>query len=436
MAFFLFLLVNATLFIRPAEIIPEFQAWPVYNVLIVINLLVAFPDIAKRFQSRPLTAQPVLACVFGVLTAIFLSHFTKFDFWMARMGSLDFLKVIAYFLILIVVVNSASRLANFGVAIVGFVLVVCLLAVLHFHGIVEIPSLTVLMQREMDAATGQSLVVPRMQATGIFGDPNDLSMIIVLAFTLCLASVFHQALGFMRLLSVVPCGFLGYSLVLTQSRGGLLALVAAMGTLLYCRFGKFGMLGLMALGLPVLLGGLAGRQADIGGALSGGTGTTRAELWSEGLQEFKSAPIFGVGHNMYADEVGQVAHNSFLHAYTELGLVGGVPFFGVFAILSVSLSQMLPRRSEIEDPTLYHLFPYVFAVLIGYIVSMMSLSRSYAIPTYLTAGIALSYVELARPLTSLPQLILNTKVLRWLILGSVALIGSIYGYVIFLLRMG
>lgn len=34
LAFFFFLLVNATLFIRPAEIIPGLIAWPIYQTLI------------------------------------------------------------------------------------------------------------------------------------------------------------------------------------------------------------------------------------------------------------------------------------------------------------------------------------------------------------------------------------------------------------------
>ena len=41
LAFFLFLLVNATLFIRPGEIVSSMEGWEVYFYCIVICLIVA-----------------------------------------------------------------------------------------------------------------------------------------------------------------------------------------------------------------------------------------------------------------------------------------------------------------------------------------------------------------------------------------------------------
>jgi O-antigen ligase len=216
----------------------------------------------------------------------------------------------------------------------------------------------------------------------------------------------------------------------------LLALLAGCGAFFYSRFGAMRAGLLAAAGIPVLLAGFGGRQTNIAGAMTGGTGATRVELWSEGLQLFKTSPIFGIGHKMYNEEVGQVAHNSFLHAYTELGLVGGIAFLGLFAILGWTLWKLRDCREEMWQPGIRHMLPYMSAMLFAYCVSMMSLSRSYGVPTYLAAGIGTCYVTLAQAQTSFLPVELNGRVLRWLAVASVGFIGFVYVYIQLLVRMG
>src|SRR5438445_4685585 len=105
MDFFLFLLVNAVLFIRPGELFPALGAIPIYNIIIVINLLVTGPAIINYLSANGFSRCPTTTCVLGVLTFIFLSHIARFDFWSARYGALDFLEVVMYFLLLVVTVN-------------------------------------------------------------------------------------------------------------------------------------------------------------------------------------------------------------------------------------------------------------------------------------------------------------------------------------------
>lgn len=436
MDFFLFLLVNATLFIRPAEIVPDLQALPIYNWLIVINLFAAGPGIIDHLTQGSIREKPVTVCVLGVFAGVFLSHFVKLDLWSARFGALEFAKVVAYYLILVVTVNTRTRFAIFLTVAAALILTINGLAVLHYHGVIEIPSLTVLMQNDYDPLTGERFVIPRMQATGIFGDPNDLSMIIVAGSIMCLAGFFYRGLGLFRFLLLAPTAFLVYSLTLTQSRGGLLAFIAALGVMVYLRFGKLKSVALGVVVVPVVLAGFGGRQSDIGGALTGGTGAARAELWSDGLQEFKRAPVFGIGYKMYHEEVGQVAHNSFVHVLVELGLLGGTPFLGVFVLLAFTCYRLRSHRLEIRDAALHHLYPFVFAILVAYIISMMSLSRAYSVPTYFVAGLAASYVTITQGQTSLKPITLSPRLCVGLLLGSIGFLGFIYIYIRFLLRMG
>src|SRR5205823_3488992 len=85
---------------------------------------------------------------------------------------------------------------------------------------------------------------------------------------------------------------------------------------------------LAAVVLPALFALFAGRQTDLSAA--GGTGQARIQLWSEGLALFREAPFFGVGQGSYAEHVDQVAHNSFVECYAELGFFGGTLFLGAF----------------------------------------------------------------------------------------------------------
>jgi putative inorganic carbon (hco3(-)) transporter len=435
--FFLFVLVNAVLFLRPSEIIPALAAVPIYEVIIISNLIFAGPGIINHLTNGSLTHKPGTLCVLGVFAFVVLSHVARFDLWSARHGGFEFAKVVAYFLLLVTVVNTPRRFFTFLTVIVLFTLAVNGLAVLQYHGKIDIPALSVMMQNDVDELTGELVQIPRMRATGIFNDPNDLSMIIVVAMILLAAGLFYRQFGFPRFALAAPLGFLFYCLTLTQSRGGLLAFVAGGAALLYIQWGAV-RAGLVAMaGIPLVFMGLGGRQADISGAMSGGgTGETRAELWSDGLQLFKGSPILGIGHKNFVEEVGHAAHNSFLHAFVELGFAGGLMFLGVFAVAAWSLWRLKTVRQEITHRGLRHVQPYLVALIAAYCMSMMSLSRSYAVPTYLVAGLALSFDQLARPSTMLPPLKFDGKLIQRLLISGIGFVGFIYLCVTFLYRAG
>lgn len=428
MDFSLFLVLNAVLFLRPEELIPSIAGLQIYYWVICANLIVCAPAILHQLSAKVLACNPVTVCVLGVLATIVTSHVAHFDLWNARTGMFEFVKVVLYFLLLMSVVNTKQRLLWFLSAIVAFTLVINALAVLQYHGRINIEALTVLMQNDFDVTTGEAFKTPRMLATGIFNDPNDLSMIIVAGVIICAAGFFSPRLGSARFVLAVPVGFLLYALTLTQSRGGLLALLAGCGTIFYFRCGWQKALLAAVAGVPVLLA-VGGRQADLGGAMSGGTGDARAELWSESFQLFKQSPLFGIGYEGYGEVPMQVAHNSYVHTTTELGFFGGMFFLGVFAISAFAFWQLRKRRWQMADPTLRQLFPFVCALLVAYGVSMFSLSRCYVVPTYLIAGLVASYLRLAAPPATFKLPSFNGKLLQRLATAEVAMIAFTYLFV-------
>ena len=119
-----------------------------------------------------------------------------------------------------------------------------------------------------------------MNGTGIFSDPNDISLLIIATSVICFSFVMDKQRSGFRILWLLPIALLAFGLVCTKSRGGILAAAGAGGIMLMFRYGKGVAITLGVLGLavaPILLG----RQANID--LSDGTGHDRIMLWREGL---------------------------------------------------------------------------------------------------------------------------------------------------------
>jgi O-antigen ligase len=148
------------------------------------------------------------------------------------------------------------------------------------------------------------------------------------------------------------------------------------------------------------------------------------------VQLFRHQPVFGIGQGSYAEEVGQVAHNSFLHAFTELGFVGGAFFLGTFTAALLMLRRLRDDEMLAEDRSeLMRMLPYLMAMLVGFVVSMLSLSRNYFVPTYLVLGVATSYVQIATGQTGLLPLKFDSWFLKRLAVGSVCFLAAIYVFV-------
>lgn len=109
-----------------------------------------------------------------------------------------------------------------------------------------------------------------------------------------------------------------------------------------------------------------------------------------------------------------MAHNSFVHAYVELGLVGGSLYLAAFVAAAVGLYLVRPA-----DPLLAALRPFVLAVLVGYAGGTFSLPRNYVVPTYLVLGLADAYLRTAVPFPPPGDRLSWRMVVRFLVVGGV-----------------
>jgi O-antigen ligase len=249
-----------------------------------------------------------------------------------------------------------------------------------------------------DLNTGELVSVNRMCGTGIFNDPNDFALVLVTAIPLCIFFLTDPARKSLRPFWFVLLLLFAYALFLTSSRGGFLAMLAGLATLFHLRYGAMKSLLLGAVVLPVLLVVFAGRMTTF--SPEEGTGMARIQLWNDGLFIFQQSPIIGVGVENFRQFSRHVAHNSFIHGYAEMGLLGGTLFVGAFYFALKGLYDLRQHQTpESEnapsiDPELHRLHPYLIAMLVAYTVGICFLSRNYIVPTYMMLGLALVYMRL------------------------------------------
>ena len=236
------------------------------------------------------------------------------------------------------------------------------------------------------------MIVERLQAAGIWGNPNDLARLIVVALTICLYFLLNVKRFEIRLLWVIMAVVFIYALQLTYSRGGLLSLMAGMVVLLHARYGTKKGTILLILLLPAIAI-FGGRQTDI--TTSSGTGQLRVKLWSQGLVLLRSFPIFGIGAGHYFHAAGNHAHNSFIEAYVETGFFGGTLFTTAFFLSTAALFKFKSPFLNFRSPNLASLRPYILSLVVGTVVSQFSSSREYSLPTYMILGIAGAFLAQA-----------------------------------------
>ncbi|MBA4067419.1 MAG: hypothetical protein C0501_27660 [Isosphaera sp.] len=424
MNFAFFLLLNAVLLIRPEELYPEIAGLRLYLCTVIPCVLTSLPGLARQLSGEALAARPVSVCVliFYAVSVVSLVPLGRVDEavmdWAPEFG-----KVVLFYFLVLAVVDTRERFRAYVAALVFLIAALTLIALAQFYGYAEFPNIVPAIERQQDKETGEIREIYRMTSSGIFSDPNDLCLVLGLGILCCVylsTTTAHGAAG--RLFWLLPIPVYVYGLMETQSRGGLLGVLAGTGAYLYSRYG-----GAKALPFAVA-GGLAalmlvgGRQGGIGG---GGTAHERVMKWASGLTELQNHPIFlmtGLGRGFYVAEEGLEAHNSFVQAYVEMGVLGGGAFLAAF-YFAARLTDRL-GRGVLAPGWVVQARHFGFAAVIAYAGGCYSLTRNFVIPTYLVLGLA--GVLLDQAAWTLPEKYRVTRrwFTRFLLLSVAGVVGA------------
>jgi O-antigen ligase len=236
---------------------------------------------------------------------------------------------------------------------------------------------------------GDYLSITRIIWVGPFSDPNDLAMVFVAVVPFLLDYMLKRVL-------FIPGSLLAlvlYGLYLTNSRGGLLALLATVFSYIVLRYKSMKgiVAGLFLAFMLVCLG--SSRMLNI--SSSEGSAYGRLDAWYSGYQMFKSAPLMGVGQGRFIDYNALTAHNSFVLVFAELGILGAFFFTGIFyyPVLYGYYTSFKNTGTSINE-SLHGISNAAVSSLVGAMVSMFFLSRSYVFLPYLLVALSVSIFSL------------------------------------------
>lgn len=377
--------------VHPFDVIPGYEDVPAYQFCIVGCLLLALPRLVAQFRFDSLRANAVSCLVLILVVTAGLSQLAHGNLYDARQSAVMMGKLALLYFAILATVNSPKRLRITLAAVAAFVLVMSVLGLLQYYGFVDLQRISHIERHTFDSDAGAVTVLVRLCGTGLFNDPNDLAVMLVFTAIVCGYFLNDPAIRpGNRILFLVPIALCAYGLYLTHSRGGMLSAVAGVLVFVWARHGRRNALAMLCLMLPLLFAATRGGSEGVDLDNPEDTFQARLELWSESFEVMRSAPLTGIGVGRLDDEIGHVAHNSYLHAFTELGLLGGIAFAGVFYLVQGGV-----RRAEPNDSELARMRPYMLAMVAAYAAGILSLSRCYKVPTILVIAIGTAYLALA-----------------------------------------
>jgi O-antigen ligase len=394
MSTFLLGIYIALIFIRPME-------WwePVLNFQLVTaaalgTLGTAFPRLLKDWP-RYWKAVPELRVAFFMLIGVTCSW--MWPIWLS--GISDAFQIFGkVFILYALIVILSQKQGSFRILLWSVLLCTGWMAL---HGVIMGRAAIEL----HDSAHGFGPAVPRWRpsrlvegqgvyqivAYGLFEDPNDLCLVFVIALPLLFAEIKANSNPIARFTAMAMIPLNLYAAYFTNSRGGLVGIFGMSAAYIIGRlqgFKRWFMIvftvGLITVGAPARGGELGIIDKD------------RLTYWGDGLDAWKHSPIFGVGFGNFRSitEAEGAAHNSYVNALTELGLLGYIPFMVLLFLTATHMRRAAQLKTRISASDQAYLVG-LYSALIGYLTSIYFLSRTYNHVLYIILGLGIGKVVMA-----------------------------------------
>ncbi|USD67793.1 O-antigen ligase family protein [Vibrio sp. SCSIO 43136] len=246
----------------------------------------------------------------------------------------------------------------------------------------------------------------------MLGDPNDLALVLMFPFAFAISLATTQGLSrFIRVLGVVISIALLIAIIATQSRGGLLGVVAVSGVFAFRLIRSKTLifsLGAVAAIVLYAAAGISGRAS--GGAAEEGVDASamgRIYAWEAAAKMAFDNPLTGVGldnfyynyfyYSSHWDGLNHAVHSTWFGVMAETGILGLIVFIG----LIVSLIRTAKRSLNLLDKHnqagyLVAAAIAVYAGLIGTIVSGTFLTQGFNWPIYILAALTIAISKIAQ----------------------------------------
>lgn len=360
------------LYLRPQEFIPGFEQLPI--MLIVGGGTAALVALHMTIKKTTLGLRnvPQHWLVLWFFLAIAVSHMAHLEISGTADAVQWFLNVVILYFLVATLVYNEKRLRLTMVLLLIMTVFLAVQGIYQFFTGVGI--------------AGQQLFQHRIVSIGIFSDPNDLALALLIILPFPMLLVLESPSLFVRVICFVAAAAIALTIFLSESRGGILSLGLLMALIFSKRYGwRMGVAAgvlmtvvIFALG-PSRMENLSPEEASAFG---------RVQAWTVAFDLVRHFPLFGVGAREFTHYHNKTAHNSFLLCAAELGFFGLFPWMFLFL---VSIKGLFFVNRNCDEGRLRSLALPADAVmlgLIGFFVGAMFLSRTYNPLLFILFGLA------------------------------------------------
>ncbi|MEO8327480.1 MAG: O-antigen ligase family protein [Nitrospirota bacterium] len=384
---FLLFIYLITLYIRPQDWVSFMLGWPVDYIVFALLL---GGSIFQLEAWQRIFSLPLFYLLLVWLAIIVLSNLAQGGdgAWYARLAFIEYGKSILISMCLFLFLNSTGqmrRLIWFQIFLSGVLAYQCMDQVANGVGWAGQPL-------GWDDGLGG-----RAQWVGMWDGMGVLALLFVVAFPFLIQFMFPPWNPVIRIISLLFSILIFQGLVLTQSRGGMLASGVALFASLILRFKPRTALIMGAivviLGAP-FLGFLTSRGFDDSDGSK--SASHRVELWAAGLDMAKEHPVFGVGKTRFRHNAREktglalIAHNSYVENLGETGIPG---LFVYVALAYLSIKGLWHVSKNVSDPKDRSLALALLASICSYAGSSMFVTTDFIL-FYLQLGFAAAFCSL------------------------------------------
>ncbi len=400
MASFLLLLTYIfCTFFRPADFIPLLTKFPYMKVLAGMLFLTIFLERGKIDFFTGLRQNRLLAII---IVFMFLSVPFAFHRKVCLFGAIDFCKIVLIFIVFLNLVDSLRGLKQ----------VMWTVLFSSIYAMYEIINVYMLER------FGARFMVSQSRAW----DPNDLAAFLVTTIPLVIGLIRLSKPLITKLLLTVSLALYLLGIFATQSRGGLIGILA-IGTCYTFRANKrifaLFLLGIVAMTMYAILPKAPLERItniSISERKRGDSTDERIELWKSGLRMAKDHPLFGVGVECFPMALGTAynlphnprkwatAHNSFILILAEVGVPAFLCYLGIY-YLNLKDIKIIRRRLDKEyiKPEVKReisILSNAFEIsLVGFAVTAFFLSHTYALDMFLIMALIIVLRRITERLT-------------------------------------
>jgi putative inorganic carbon (HCO3(-)) transporter len=359
------------LYVRPQEFVAGFVGLPV--MLMLGSATFAFTVLHMALKRNPLglSRAPQNYLMVWFLIALPVSQLANANMHGANQAFQDFLPTFLLFLMISIMLTSVRRVRIF------FYLLLILTVFLAVQGIYQYYTGI--------GIGGQELRAGRIAGLGIFNDPNDLALALLIVLPFCFHELTSSRNLMVRAMNLLFAAAIITTVFMSESRGGILSLGVLLLFILSRRFGwKWGLSVGSVLFLVIFV--LAPRMGTISTDESSAYG--RIESWTTAMDLIQWRPLFGVGARMFTDYSYLTAHNSFLLCGAELGMFGLIAWVTLIYISIKNLHFVSKHAPADRFGKLAASADAVMLGLVGFISASTFLSRTYIEMLYILLGMS------------------------------------------------